>query len=92
RKWLITGADGASVAIIMAKMEDGSASMFLTDTNVEGFILEKNMNAMDSCFSGGHGILRFENLRIPKENVLGEIGKGFKYAQVRLAPARLTHC
>jgi len=92
RKWLITGADGASIAIIMAKMEDGSASMFLTDTNVEGFILEKNMNAMDSCFSGGHGILRFENLRIPKENVLGEIGKGFKYAQVRLAPARLTHC
>lgn len=92
RKWLITGADGASVAIIMAKMEDGSASMFLTDTHVEGFILEKNMNAMDSCFSGGHGILRFENLRIPKENVLGEIGKGFKYAQVRLAPARLTHC
>ncbi|HFX6474727.1 TPA: acyl-CoA dehydrogenase family protein [Acinetobacter baumannii] len=92
RKWLITGVDGASVAIIMAKMEDGSASMFLTDTNVEGFILEKNMNAMDSCFSGGHGILRFENLRIPKENVLGEIGKGFKYAQVRLAPARLTHC
>lgn len=92
RKWLITGADGASVAIIMAKMQDGSASMFLTYTNVEGFILEKNMNAMDSCFSGGHGILRFENLRIPKENVLGEIGKGFKYAQVRLAPARLTHC
>lgn len=92
RKWLITGAEGASVAIIMAKMEDGSASMFLTDTHVEGFILEKNMNAMDSCFSGGHGILRFENLRIPKENVLGEIGKGFKYAQVRLAPARLTHC
>ena len=92
RKWLITGAEGASVAIIMAKMEDGSASMFLTDTDVEGFILEKNMNAMDSCFSGGHGILRFENLRIPKENVLGEIGKGFKYAQVRLAPARLTHC
>lgn len=92
RKWLITGADGASVAIIMAKMQDGSASMFLTDTNVEGFILEKNMNAMDSCFSGGHGILRFENLRIPKQNVLGEIGKGFKYAQVRLAPARLTHC
>ncbi|NUG01176.1 acyl-CoA dehydrogenase family protein [Acinetobacter oleivorans] len=92
RKWLITGAEGASVAIIMAKMEDGSASMFLTDTDVQGFILEKNMNAMDSCFSGGHGILRFENLRIPKENVLGEIGKGFKYAQVRLAPARLTHC
>ena len=92
RKWLITGADGAAVAIIMAKMEDGSASMFLTDTQVDGFILEKNMNAMDSCFSGGHGVLCFENLRVAKENVLGEIGQGFKYAQVRLAPARLTHC
>ena len=92
RKWLITGAYGAQVAIIMAKMEDGTASMFLTDTNVDGFIFEKQMNAMDTCFVGGHGILRFENLRIPKENVVGEIGKGFKYAQVRLAPARLTHC
>ena len=91
-KWLITGAEGAAVAIIMAKMEDGTASMFLTDTDVDGFILERSMNAMDSCFTGGHGVLRFENLRIPKQNVLGEIGKGFQYAQVRLAPARLTHC
>lgn len=92
KKWLITGADGAAVAIIMAKMADGTASMFLTDTDVPGFILERNMNAMDSCFAGGHGILSFDNLRIPKENILGEVGKGFKYAQVRLAPARLTHC
>lgn len=92
RKWLITGAIGAKVAIIMAKMEDGRASMFLTDTHAKGFIIEKAMNAMDSCFAGGHAILRFENLRIPKENVLGEVGRGFKYAQVRLAPARLTHC
>ncbi|WP_289628316.1 acyl-CoA dehydrogenase family protein, partial [Acinetobacter pittii] len=33
-----------------------------------------------------------DNLRIPASDVLGEIGKGFRYAQVRLAPARLTHC
>ncbi|MBN0646990.1 acyl-CoA dehydrogenase, partial [Pseudomonas aeruginosa] len=45
-----------------------------------------------SCFTGGHGQLRFDNLRIPASDVLGEIGKGFRYAQVRLAPARLTHC
>ena len=38
------------------------------------------------------GQLRFDNLRIPASDVLGEIGKGFRYAQVRLAPARLTHC
>lgn len=91
-KWFITGADGASYAIIMARMEDGSATMFLTDMDKPGIYLERNMDAMDACFTGGHGVLRFENLRIPQEDVLGEIGKGFRYAQIRLAPARLTHC
>ncbi len=92
RKWLITGAEGAAYAIVMARMEDGSASMFLTDMDRAGIILERNMDAMDRCFTGGHGVLRFENLRVPATDVLGEIGKGFRYAQVRLAPARLTHC
>ena len=91
-KWFITGADGASYAIIMARMEDGSATMFLTDMDKPGIRLERNMDAMDACFTGGHGVLHFENLRIPQEDVLGEIGKGFRYAQIRLAPARLTHC
>lgn len=92
RKWFITGAEGASYAIVMARMEDGSATMFLTDMNSQGITLERNMDAMDSCFSGGHGVLRFEDLYVPEEDILGEAGKGFRYAQVRLAPARLTHC
>ena len=92
RKWFITGADGADYAIVMARMEDGSATMFLTDMDRPGIVLERNMDAMDACFTGGHGVLRFENLRVPAADVLGEIGKGFRYAQVRLAPARLTHC
>ncbi|GAB6408452.1 acyl-CoA dehydrogenase family protein [Pseudomonas sp. MHK4] len=92
RKWLITGADGAGFAIIMARMEDGSATMFLADMNTPGIIHERQLKTLDSCFSGGHSVLRFENVRIPASDVLGEIGKGFRYAQVRLAPARLTHC
>ncbi|MEG1038379.1 MAG: acyl-CoA dehydrogenase family protein [Pseudomonas sp.] len=91
-KWFITGAEGASVAIIMARMEDGSATLFLTDTDQPGFILERMMDSLDSCFAGGHAVLRLENLRVPASNVLGEVGKGFRYAQLRLAPARLTHC
>lgn len=91
-KWLITGADGADYAIIMARMEDGSATMFLSDMNREGIRLVRNLDAMDRCFSGGHGVVEFRNLRIPATDVLGEIGKGFRYAQIRLAPARLTHC
>jgi acyl-CoA dehydrogenase len=91
-KWLITGAEGASYAIVMARMEDGSATMFLTDMNRDGIHLERTMEAMDRCFTGGHGVLRFDNVRVPQGDVLGEMGKGFRYAQVRLAPARLTHC
>ena len=91
-KWLITGAEGASYVIIMARMEDGSATMFLSDMDREGIVLERSMDAMDRCFTGGHGVLRFTNLRVPATDVLGEVGKGFRYAQVRLAPARLTHC
>lgn len=92
RKWFITGAEGAAFAIVMARMEDGSASMFLTDMDRDGIRIERLMDAMDSCFTGGHAVMGFENLRVPAADVLGELGKGFKYAQVRLAPARLTHC
>lgn len=92
QKWLITGAEGASFAIIMARTEDGNATMFLTDTDRPGFRLERMMDSLDTCFTGGHAVLRFENLRVPASDVLGEVGKGFRYAQVRLAPARLTHC
>ncbi|AOK29683.1 MULTISPECIES: acyl-CoA dehydrogenase family protein [Burkholderia] len=92
RKWFITGASGADYVIIMARMEDGSATMFLADMNREGIRLERSMEAMDRCFTGGHGVLTFDRVRIPATDVLGEIGKGFLYAQVRLAPARLTHC
>jgi acyl-CoA dehydrogenase len=92
QKWFITGASGADYVIIMARMEDGSATMFLSDMNREGIRVDRSMDAMDRCFTGGHGVLVFDRLRIPASDVLGEIGKGFRYAQIRLAPARLTHC
>ena len=92
QKWFITGADGADFVIIMARGEDGSATMFLSDMNAPGITLVRNMDAMDSCFAGGHGVLQFTNLRVSSKQILGELGKGFKNAQVRLAPARLTHC
>ncbi|MSQ53418.1 MAG: acyl-CoA dehydrogenase [Betaproteobacteria bacterium] len=91
-KWFITGADGASFVIVMARMEDGSASMFLADMNQPGIRIDRLMDSLDACFAGGHAYLKFENLRVPGGDVLGAIGKGFRNAQVRLAPARLTHC
>ena len=91
-KWFITGAEGAAYVIVMARLDDGSATMFLSDMNRAGIKIVRHMEAMDSCFSGGHAVVEFENVRIPATDVLGEVGKGFRYAQVRLAPARLTHC
>jgi alkylation response protein AidB-like acyl-CoA dehydrogenase len=91
-KWFITGADGAAFAIIMANAEGEGATMFLADMNTSGIVLERSMGSLDSCFPGGHGVVRFEDVRVAANDVLGEVGKGFQYAQVRLSPARLTHC
>ena len=91
-KWFITGAQGAAFAIIMAKVEDAGATMFLSDMNTPGILVERTMDTLDECFPGGHGVVRFDGLRVSADSVLGEVGKGFKYAQVRLSPARLTHC
>jgi hypothetical protein len=48
QKWFITGADGADYAIIMARMEDGEATMFLSDMDRPGIRVERSMDAMDS--------------------------------------------
>ncbi len=95
RKWLITGARNASFMIIMTKVEKGDqsgATMFLTPLPRKGIRIERDMNTLDSSFSGGHSIVVFEDLLLQEEDILGAVGEGFKYAQVRLAPARLTHC
>lgn len=92
RKWFITGADGAALAIVMARVPEAGATMFLSPMDAPGIVLERNMDTLDRCFPGGHGVLRFDGLRVHRDDVLGEIGQGFRNAQVRLSPARLTHC
>ena len=91
-KWFITGAEGAAFAIIMAKVEEVGATMFLAKMDAAGISIERSMDSLDTCFPGGHGVVRFDGLRVPEDDILGELGQGFKYAQVRLSPARLTHC
>ncbi len=91
-KWFITGAEGAGFAIIMAAGEDGGATMFLADMDTPGIEIVRTMDSMDQGFAGGHAVLRLNGVRVPAGDILGEPGRGFRYAQVRLAPARLTHC
>ena len=91
-KWFITGAEGAAFAIIMVKGEDGAATMFLSPMDAPGIEIVRTMDSLDQGFPGGHCVMKFTDLRVPASAILGELGKGFRYAQVRLAPARLTHC
>jgi acyl-CoA dehydrogenase len=92
RKWFITGADGAAFTICMAIAEDAGATMFLVDADNPGYRIERILDVTDRAFPGGHAEVLFEDCEVPDEAVLGSVGEGFKYAQVRLAPARLTHC
>jgi len=91
RKWFITGAAGAAFAICMAVAEEG-ATMFLVDADNPGFRTLRLIDATDRVFTGGHAEVLFEDCRVDDDAILGEVGEGFRYAQVRLAPARLTHC
>jgi acyl-CoA dehydrogenase len=92
RKWFITGAEGAAFAICMAIAENAGATMFLVDAENPGFRVERVIEATDRAFPGGHAEVLFEDCEVGADAVLGEVGEGFRYAQVRLAPARLTHC
>jgi len=96
KKAFITGAEGASVGIVMAKAEGGPAAggacMFLVDLPDPAIRIVDIPNTIDSSMPGSHATVEIDNLRISADQMLGEPGEGFQYAQVRLSPARLSHC
>jgi acyl-CoA dehydrogenase len=91
RKWFITGGVGSGFAIVMARTS-GGATMFLVDGSNPGMKVECALETMDIAFSGGHAVIDFEDCQVDESMVLGTVDEGFRYAQIRLAPARLTHC
>ena len=96
RKAFITGADGAAFLIVMARTSGepgspGGATMFLTDVDAPGVVIGRHLPTMDRSMVGGHCEVLFDDLLVPDDGVLGEVDEGFRYAQVRLGPARMTH-
>ena len=91
RKWFISGAVGAGFALVLARTDQG-ATVFIVDADNPGYRVLRNIGSMDGYQIGGHGELAFEDCRVGDDAVLGEVGKGFAYAQERLEPARLSHC
>lgn len=91
RKWLITGAPGAGFGIVMARTGD-DATMFLVDMKDPNIAIERVLDTIDESMPGGHAVVKLDGVRVPQDQILGGLNQGFRFAQVRLAPARLTHC
>jgi acyl-CoA dehydrogenase len=95
-KHFITGADGAGFAIVMARSEGPGAlegaSMFLIDAGNPGWQVGSRMRTIDEGTVGGHCRVQLREAFVGDDAVLGDPGRGFAHAQVRLVPARLTHC
>jgi acyl-CoA dehydrogenase len=96
-KWFTSGYNGASVAIAMVVTDPEApphrrASMILVPIDTPGFAGVRPVPVMGHDGGPGHWEVRYEDCRVPRENLLGEQGAGFAIAQDRLGPGRIHHC
>jgi acyl-CoA dehydrogenase len=95
RKWFITGAAEASHFILVARTSDEprrGLTAFLYHRDQPGWRIVRRIPIMGPEEHGGHCELEFDGLEVAQEDVLLGIGDGLKVTQIRLGPARLTHC
>jgi acyl-CoA dehydrogenase len=95
KKWFITGAAEAQHFILMARTSDDprkGLTAFLFDRDQPGWHILRRIGIIGPEEHGGHCEIAFEGLTIDDSNRLGAVGDGLKITQMRLGPARLTHC
>ncbi len=95
RKWFITGAEDSDHFILIARTSDDprkGLSAFLHRKDTPGFRIDRRIPIMGPEEHGGHCEVVYEDMEIPAENLLMTEGDGLKLTQIRLGPARLTHC
>ena len=99
RKWFITGAADprCRICILMGVTDPDGApherhSMVLVPMATPGVTVVRNLPIMHHTAPEGHCEVRFDHVRVPVANLLGEEGKGFALAQARLGPGRIHHC
>jgi acyl-CoA dehydrogenase len=95
RKWFITGAAEASHFILIARTSDDARrglTAFLYHKDQPGWKIARRIEIMGPEEHGGHCELEFDGLEVAEEDVLMNVGDGLKATQIRLGPARLTHC
>jgi acyl-CoA dehydrogenase len=95
-KWYSTGAGAAGVLLVVARTSDDpkeGATLFIVPRDAPGVIHVRDFKTMgDELLQHREAELRFERVRVGDDAVLGGVGQGFRLAQARLVPARLTHC
>jgi acyl-CoA dehydrogenase len=96
-KWFASNARHAAFYVLMAVSDpDVSAyqgmSMFLVPAETPGITIVRNIGTGTERPGGGsHGYLRFEGVRVPTDNLLGDEGGAFAIAQTRLGGGRVHH-
>ena len=98
-KWFTSSAEGAAFTIVMAVTDPAApphrrASQIIVPMDAPGLTLVRNIPVMGDAGSdyASHAELRFERVRVPVTNRLGDEGEGFALAQERLGPGRIHHC
>jgi acyl-CoA dehydrogenase len=99
RKWFTSSADGASFAIVMVVTDPAAdpharASQIIVPADTPGFKIVRNISVMGHPGEDwpSHSEIVYENVRVPRKNLLGRAGAGFEIAQARLGPGRIHHC
>ena len=97
-KWFASGARGAQFGIVIACTDEDADpaqarnSAFIVDTPTEGFEVIRDVHTMAGGLGGGHPEIRFTNVKVGRDKMLGGRGEGHRLGQYRLGPARLAHC
>lgn len=96
-KWWTSQGREADVLLVMARTDQDAhpysgCSFFLVPTDADGVNFVREIPHVGEGGMHGHSEVRYENLRVHEDDLLGEENGGFRHAQERLGPARLTHC
>ncbi|MFF5988235.1 acyl-CoA dehydrogenase family protein [Prauserella flavalba] len=99
RKWWTSGAMDPRCAffIVMGKTDPSAPAhrqqtMVLVPRDTPGVTVVRDYPVFGHHDQHGHAEVRFDDVRVPVENVIGEEGGGFAAAQARLGPGRIHHC
>ncbi|MGI1846609.1 acyl-CoA dehydrogenase family protein [Rhodococcus ruber] len=99
RKWFASNAmhQNCRVLIVMGKTDPSAPphrqqSMMVVPIDAEGVTVVRNLPVFGYVDREGHAEVLFDNVRVPKEDLLAGEGEGFAISQARLGPGRIHHC